>query len=199
MDSDVQVVQRVIDGDRDTFAILVHRYSREVFCVVGRRVPGEAVESVAQEVFVSAFRSLGLYEPDQPFEHWLLRIARRRCCDYWRERRREHERPNATLSQEQSQWLERVSAGMSQEIFEQDGRRAAAMEVVQHALGQLGPEDRILIECVYFEELSLKEVAATLNWSLAKVKVRAFRARQKLRQIIEQLTGAKSDPPTREV
>ena len=199
MNSDVQVVQRVLAGDRDAFEILVYRYSRHVFGVVGRRVPAEAIESIAQEVFVSAFRSLGLYEPDQPFEHWLLRIARRRCCDYWRQRRGKHETCHTALSDEQSSWLERVSAEVSQNVFEQDGQRAEAMEVVQHALGQLGPEDRTLIECIYFEELPLKEVAATLSWSLPKVKVRAFRARQKLRQIIERLTVAKVDVPITEV
>ena len=196
---DADIVKRAASGDADAFETLLRQHSRPVFATVARRVPADAVEFVAQEVFVSAFRSLGLYEPDRPFEHWLLRIARRRCCDYWRKRRRNRETSNTALSDEQFEWLERASAGVSQDVFKQDGRRAETVEVVQHALGQLGPEDRTLIECIYFEELPLKEVAATLNWSLPKVKVRAFRARQKLRQIIERLPVAKVDLPTKEV
>jgi RNA polymerase sigma-70 factor (ECF subfamily) len=185
--SDVQVVRRVLKGDREAFEVLVRRYSRQVFAVVGRHVPVDAVESVAQEAFVSAFRSLGIYEPEQPFEHWLLRIARRRCCDYWRQRQRRREIPDTVLSEEQSSLLERMSARRARDEFERDGRQADAKDLVLQALGQLNPEDRLLVECIYFEQLPLREVAASLNWSLPKAKVRAFRIRKKLRQIIEQL------------
>jgi len=188
MDNDVQVVQRVLEGDRDAFEILLRRYSGKVFAVVGRRVPAAAVESVAQEVFVSAFRSLGLYEPEQLFEHWLLRIARRRCCDYWRQRRKAREICDTAMSDDQSSLLEIVSAAQARDQFEQDCRREEAQELVWRALGQLNPEDRLLVECIYLDRLPLAEVAATLDWSLAKVKVRAFRVRKKLRQIVERLS-----------
>ena len=171
----------------DAFDVLVRRYSQQVFEVVGRRVPANDLESVAQAVFVSAFRSLGIYEPRQPFEHWLLRIARRRCYDYWRQRQRRHEMPNTCLSEEQFQWFDRVSGGLSREVFERECQREEAAEVVHKALAKLSPDDRVLVECMYFEELPLKEVAATLGWSLSKAKVRAFRARKKLRQIVEHL------------
>ena len=187
MNDDVQVVQRVLDGDRDAFAILVHRHGGEVFGVVGRRVPAEAVESVAQEVFVSAFRSLGLYEPEQLFGHWLLRIARRRCCDYWRQRQRDREIADTAMSDEQASLLETVSAVRAREEFDRQCRQGEAEELVRLALGQLCPEDRALVECLYFDRLPLAEVAATLDWSLTKVKVRAFRVRKELRQIMERL------------
>ena len=145
------------------------------------------VEFVAQDVFVSAFRSLNMYKPRQPFEHWLLRIARRRCYDYWRQRQRRHEMPSTCLSEEQFQWLDCVSVGLSREVFERECEREEAAEVVHRALARLSPEDRVLVECMYFEELPIKEVAATLGWSLSKAKVRAFRARKKLRQIVERL------------
>jgi len=187
MGEDAGIIRAVLDGDVDAFAVLVRRYSQRVFEVVGRRVPANDLECVAQAAFVSAFRSLGMYEPGQLFEHWLLRIARRRCCDYWRDRRRRHELPEAGLSDDQRQWLERVSAGLRWDEFERECQREEAVEVVHKALAELDPENRVLVECIYFEELPLKEVAATLEWSLSKVKVRAFRARKKLRQIIERL------------
>lgn len=187
MESDLRVVRQVIAGDVDAFEVLLRRYSRAVFATVARRVPGDEVESVAQETFVSAFRSLSLYEPDQPFVRWLLRIARRRCCDYWRQRRRSHEIPDASLSSEQLRQLEDAAAARSQETHQKAHNQENAGELVQRALGGLGPEDRVLVECIYFEELPLKEVAATLDWSVAKVKVRAFRARRKLREYIERL------------
>ncbi len=187
MGEDAGVIRAVLDGDVDAFAILVRRYSQRVFEVVGRRVPANDLESVAQAVFVSAFRSLSMYEPRQPIEHWLLRIARRRCCDYWRDRRRRHELPEARLSDDQRKWLERVSARLRWDEFERECQRQEAAEVVHKALAKLDPKDRVLVECMYFEELPLKEVAATLDWSLSKAKVRAFRTRKKLRQIVEHL------------
>jgi RNA polymerase sigma-70 factor, ECF subfamily len=185
--NDLHVVRQVVAGDVDAFEVLLRRYSRAVFATVARRVPADEVEVVAQETFVSAFRSLGSYEPDQPFLHWLLRIARRRCVDYWRQRGRSHEIPAASLSAEQIRQLEDAAEVRSQETELQAHRRENAAEIVQQALAGLDPEDRLLIECIYFEDLPLKEVAATLEWSLAKVKVRAFRARRKLRDRIEKL------------
>ena len=188
-ESDPRVVKQVMEGDVNAFEVLLRRHSRVVFGVVARRVPADEVEFVAQEVFVSAFQSLHLYEPDQPFLRWLLRIARRRCCDYWRRRHRSHEISDASLSIEQTRQLEAGATARSQEMFQRKQQQSEAEELMQKALGGLGPEDRLLVECIYFEDLPLKEVAATLDWSLAKVKVRAFRARRKLRGRIEQLTG----------
>ena len=185
VETDQHAIARVLAGDRDAFEVLLRRYSRSVFKAVARRVPRDMVESVAQDVFISAFRSLGQYEPEQPFEHWLLRIARRRCCDYWRGRSRHRETPDTALSIEQLRSFQDASTARSLSLFEEARHRAEAQEVVQRALGQLDAEDRILIECIYFEQLPLAEVAATLEWSLPKVKVRAFRARKKMREIIE--------------
>jgi RNA polymerase sigma-70 factor, ECF subfamily len=194
MESDLQVVRQVIAGDVDAFEVLLRRYSRLVFATVARRVPFDEVDSVAQDTFVSAFRSLRLYEPDQPFMRWLLRIARRRCVDYWRQRRRSHEVSLASLSSEQIRQLEDAAATRSQETCQKGHNQENAGELVHRALAGLDPEDRLLVECIYFEELPLKEVAATLDWSLAKVKVRAFRARRKLREYIEKLTAADDRP-----
>jgi RNA polymerase sigma-70 factor (ECF subfamily) len=100
-----------------------------------------------------------------------------------------HEIPDASLSLEQVRQLEDVAAARSRETLEKTHGRQDAEELVQRALSGLDPEDRLLVECIYFEDMPLKEVAATLDWSLAKVKVRAFRARRKLREFIEKLTA----------
>jgi RNA polymerase sigma-70 factor, ECF subfamily len=146
--SDLHVVRQVVAGDMDAFEVLLRRYSRAVFATVARRVPVDEVEVVAQETFVSAFRSLGAYEPDQPFLHWLLRIARRRCVDYWRQRGRSREIPAASLSAEHIRQLEDAAEVRSQETELQARRRENAAEIVQQALAGLDPEDRLLIECM---------------------------------------------------
>lgn len=187
---DARVVKAVLDGDVDAFEVLVRRYSEDVFEVVSRRVPPDEVDGVAQEVFISAFRSLDAYEERQLFRHWLRRIARRRCCDYWRERRRQPKIMDTVCSDAQHQWLKRISIGAGQEEFEKECERREAQEVVHLALRGLTPEDRTLVECVYFEGLPLREVAATLGWSVAKTKIRAYRVRRRLRDIVERLAVA---------
>lgn len=80
-DEDGTAIRQVLAGEVDRFEVLLRKYSDRVFSMVGRKVPAGDVAAVAQEVFVSAFRSLGSFEAVQPFEHWLARIVRRRCCD----------------------------------------------------------------------------------------------------------------------
>ena len=145
---DLDVITRVLGGDREAFEILLRRHGDRVFKIVARRVRAEDVESVAQEVFVAAFRSLRTYAGRQPFENWLACIARRRCCDYWR--CQERRVPTATLPLEVDQrtWLEQVSSGLSVEAFERECERKEAADVMQAALSRLAAEDRALIESI---------------------------------------------------
>jgi len=184
---DLDVITRVLGGDGEAFDILLRQHGDRVFKIVARRVRTEDVESVAQEVFVAAFRSLRTYRGKQPFENWLARIARRRCCDYWRCQERRVPTATVPLEVDQRAWLEQVSYGLSVEAFERECERKEAVEVMQAAMSQLDAEDRALIQSIYFEDVPLREVAATLGWSLAKVKVRAYRVRNRLHRVIERM------------
>ena len=189
-DDDLAAIQRVMAGEADAFEVVLRKYSPRVFALVGRKIPQADIESVSQDVFLSAFRSLGTYEALQPFEHWLARIVRRRCCDYWRERERRDkvefismdgpERPGLALD---------VMAAVPHSGPQNEGRSEAG-EQLQRALAGLNAEDRALLEGVYFEEVPLKEMAVTLGWSLVKTKVRAFRARSKLRVMMDAMSGS---------
>lgn len=185
MESDLDIVRRVRSGQVDDFEILLRRHSAQVFQSVGRRIPVGDVPAVAQDVFVSAFRSLETYAGRQPFEHWLMRIALRRCCDYWRVRGRNRETTDPDGEGILSDWMERISRDLSRDVFEKGRAREDACEAVQGALARLDAEDRSLVEGIYFEDQPLQAMADALGWSLAKVKVRAHRARRKLRAMLE--------------
>jgi len=187
MDEDRVVIGKIMGGDVDAFEVLLRKYSPRVFSMVGHKVPVSDVEAVAQDVFLSAFRSLGSYEAVQPFENWLSRIIRRRCCDYWRNRERSDRVESASMDDPDCPWMERTLAGLSHSVLHQENARQDAMERVRRGLWELDPEDRVLIESVYFEQVPLKEVAATFAWSMVKTKVRAHRARKKLRLIMESI------------
>ncbi len=186
MDEDKRVVRQVLGGDIDVFDILVRKYSQPVFETVARRVPFNDVESVCQEVFIAAFQSLHTYGKCKPFEHWVRRIARRRCCDYWRSKHSKKQQLHETYDHVEDHWFETQCAHSAREVYRTNLEREATAEMLQRALSELNAAERAVVECVYFEGLSLKEVGATFGWSLANVKVRAYRARKKLRVIIEE-------------
>ncbi|MBP7829787.1 MAG: RNA polymerase sigma factor [Kiritimatiellae bacterium] len=185
MESDAEIVQRVVGGDVEAFEHLLRRHAARVFENVGRRVPAAEVPAVAQDVFLGAFRSLASYGRRQPFDHWLLRIARRRCYDYWRLRKRVDRHRAEPRDENARDWLERVTAGPVCEQGREEAGREEAARAVRQALEALDPEDRAMMEAVYFEEVPLKDVAAGFGWSLAKTKMRALRARRALRGILE--------------
>lgn len=189
---DGDIITQVLGDDVDAFDILLRRHGDRIFKIVARRVRAEDVESVAQEVFVSAFRSLRSYEGKQPFENWLARIARRRCCDYWRHQKRRLPAEMVPLDVNQRVWLEQVSSSLSVEAFERECERKEAIEIMQAAMLQLNAEDRALIESIYFEDVPFREVAATFGWSLAKVKVRAYRVRNRLHRVVERMFESKA-------
>jgi RNA polymerase sigma-70 factor (ECF subfamily) len=189
MDTEKQIIRAVLAGNTDAFSALVNRHGQAVFRCVGRRVPSDDVENVCQEAFLSAFKSLKTYGFRQPFENWLIRIARRRACDYWRGRERVLETLSPELEPRQRDWLEKAALSLSVEEHKKLLQDREAAEMVGLVLGCLEVEDRALIEGMYFEGISLGEMAGTLEWSIPKTKVRAFRARLKLRNAIKRLLG----------
>ncbi|HRZ11825.1 MAG TPA: RNA polymerase sigma factor [Kiritimatiellia bacterium] len=186
MESDAEIVRQVLDGDANAYERLLRRHAPRVFEAVGRRVPAADVPAVAQDVFLAAYRSLGAYGQRNPFDHWLLRIARRRCCDYWRARGRREGRFAESLDADERAELDRVMAATAREQQRESEAREESISLVQKALASLDAEDRAMMEAVYFEEAPLKDVAAGFGWSLAKTKMRALRARRALRGILEQ-------------
>ena len=181
---DADIIRRVLSGDVDLFESLIERYKQHVFAIVKNHVPYNRVEEVAHEVFVQAYKSLSTYSAKSPFEHWLSRIAVRRCCDFWREHKRSKEIPISVLSENHQDWIEGVLSASSHDEFESQSNKQEAGEVVAWALGQLGPDDRMVLTMVHLEGHPVKDVAKLLGWSVAKVKVRALRSRYTLRKIV---------------
>lgn len=174
MTEDAAAVRKVLDGDVDAFEILVEKYKNLVFSVVGRRVPEADAPDIAHEVFLKAYRSLGSLSDPALFKSWLMTLAARTCCDYWRK----------------SKGFVMVSIDESEQDNlpdERGGRGESEKELLNYVMEKLTSEEKTLIEMIYFEERSLKESAAVFGWGLANTKVKAMRARHKMRKIIQEL------------
>ncbi len=187
--SDREIIQRIIDGDADAFAQILKKYKACVMGIVSRHVPYDHVEETAHNVFVRAYQSLEIFRGDDKFRNWLGSIAVRTCYDFWRERYRSKEVPMSTLTQQHQEWLENVISDTSDQAFSQHGSREEARELLDWALAKLSAEDRIVLELVYLEGLTVKEAAESLGWTAANVKVRTFRSRKKLHKLLSGLIG----------
>lgn len=180
-ESDLELIRRILNGEGELYRLLIEANSQQVSVIVSKRVDWGEVDVVAHDVFVRAFNSLATYRGEQPFSHWLSKIAVRECIDVWRRRARVRESSFSELSTEQQQLLDSLG---TRELTSDEERHVAA-DYLRKALSQLSPEDRAVVILVHVEELSIAEAAELLGWSRVNVKVRAHRARQKLRKIIE--------------
>jgi len=180
------IVKRVLEGEVNAFALLMERYQDYVLAIVKRHAPPNQVEELIQEVFIKAFQSLKGWRQAGRFRAWLSVIAVRTCYDYWRKHYRTREVPMSALSEAHREWLDRVLADASETTWQDITRRREAREILDWALDQLSAADRMVLELVYLEGQPVKEAARLLGWTVANVKVRAFRARRKINKLLLQ-------------
>lgn len=158
-------------GDEGAFAALVRAHERRVFRLAGRFFRRrEDVEEVAQETFLLAWRKLDGYRAAAPLEHWLTRVCLN-CC-YQRLRRARP--PGEELPEE----------------LPGTGPDPAARLEVERLLRRLPPADRFVLLLLDGEGWSVEEIARRLGWTTVNVKVRAHRARKRLRRVLEEVPDA---------
>ncbi len=154
------------EGDTGAFSDLVRLHQRRIFRLAGRFFRRrEDVEDAAQDTFLTAWRRLSTYRGRAPFEHWLSRVCLN-CC-YARLRRA---RP------------EEIQVDMS--VLREPGFDPHAAIEVERLLSRLSPGDRFVLLLLDGEGWSVAEIASRLGWTTMNVKVRAHRARKKLRKVL---------------
>jgi RNA polymerase sigma-70 factor, ECF subfamily len=167
-------------------ALVEHLYPL-VMRIVRSHLPRRlAEEDLAQEVFLKLFSRIEQYRPqrDTPFEHWVSRLAVRTCLDSLRAERRRPELRWGDLAEESGAWLKYMLSAVEAAPHTP---AAAARETLEILLRQLAPAERLVLTLLDLEQRSVKEVSQTTGWSMTLVKVRAFRARGRLRNIGEAL------------
>lgn len=182
--NDAELLQRIRAGALDDFAELVRRHQARVFGILRRyERDAQRVEDLAQETFLKTWRALAQFDGRAPFEHWISRIAVRTALDHLRrEKRRRNEIALPDLGADALDWLRSPD-----EKNEVDSRDAA--EILHRALRQLSPVDRAVITMQELQGCSVKEIAAALGVSGVAVRVRALRARAKLKRALETMAG----------
>ena len=174
---DQQNIDRVLSGDTNAFENLVARYKYMVFTLALKMVRNrEDAEEVAQDVFLKAFTALKTYKGEAKFSTWLYKIAYHRSLDHLKKNKRRLRTSAIDISEEYN------IAGLSDtmDALESADRR----QMIREALEELAPDDGVVITLYYFEELSLKEIAKVMDLTPNNVKVRLFRSRSRLAEIL---------------
>jgi len=187
--SDLELARAARTQDEGAFAEIVRRYSPRVFHVAHRffRDRGHA-EEAAQETFLKAFAQMKSFEGRGSMEGWLTRIATNTCLNILRSAKRRPEVVASDLSDDETEWLERVSDLSGRQSLDAE-QKVIAADLAEKLLETLAPEDRLALTMIDGEGASVNEVVEVTGWSESKVKVRAFRARKKAREALEKLVG----------
>jgi RNA polymerase sigma-70 factor (ECF subfamily) len=180
-----QVRQRDEDAARALFRHLYPLVARLVRSHLPRRT---SQEDLVQTVFMKVFANLDRFSGTVPLEHWVSRIAINTCLNQLAAEKTRPELRCADLSEEQAEALEAVTAGPGEADPSQN---LAAREIVEKLLPQLAPADRLLLTLLHLEGRSVEEVRQITGWNVPVIKVRAFRARRKLRKEFEKLMEEK--------
>lgn len=190
MNVEPQLVVRAREGDQAAFNELVQLCRKRVMSIVGRLIgKPEDVEDVAQDVFLRLYYSLGQLSAPELFDRWLYRLTVNAAYDYMRKSRRRKESRMADLSEAQVVMAD-ASAGELQGRREE--RNSTLRDFVHWLLSGVSEEDRILLMLKEVEGLSVKELEQIYGANENALKVRLFRARQR---VLKSYEKSQAKPP----
>ncbi len=180
---DFTLIERASKGEDSAFNEIVRAYRRRILGTIGRLIGRpEDVEDVGQVVFLRLYESLEQLRTPEMFEPWLYRLTVNASYDYLRRKRRRPESRMADLSEEQ---VILADASASMDRGTEDARKAATRELVESLLSAVSEEDRILLTLKEVEGLSIRELEQIYQAKENAIKVRLFRARQRVLKAFE--------------
>lgn len=172
------LIERARRGDDAAYSEVVRAYRKRILGTIARLIGRpEDVEDVGQEVFFRLYNSLDQLRTPEVFEPWLYRLTVNAAYDYLRKQKRRKESRMSDLS-EQAVLMADASAGSKAE--NEHRRRTRVREEVESLLGQISEDDRILLTLKEVEGLTLKELEKVYSVNENALKVRLFRARQRV-------------------
>ena len=188
---DRELVRRAQKEDKEAFELLVERHKSRVFAVAGGILRNrEDVEDVAQQVFLKAYFSLKRFDQRAAFSTWLYKITVNECWDVLRKRKVRPLVFEAELSEEQAQKYR--AAEDVQDGTPDISERLEKREELDRLLECLDERDRLMLVLKEVRGFSVEEIAAILEINGNTVKVRLFRARQRIVERTKRKEAAKA-------
>jgi RNA polymerase sigma factor (sigma-70 family) len=170
--NDTQLIGRILDGDKSGYAVLVDKY-KDLAYTIAYRILGkrEDAEEVVQDAFVKAFQNLSSFRQKAKFSTWLYRIIYNTAISRHR--------------QKKPHWqsIEEIKVPENADEF-MAGEEEDRHKMLETAMQQLREEDRILLTLYYVDESSVDDLHSILSISKANVKIKLFRARKRLQELV---------------
>ena len=137
-------------------------------------------------IFIKVFQKLSQFSGKVPIEHWVSRIAVNTCLNQIEAEKTRPELRHADLSEEEQAVVENLTASPDELNPDQ---KVASRQLVEHLLDLLKPVERLVIDLLYLRGRSVEEVRNLTGWSTSVIKVRAFRARRKMKAQLEKISA----------
>ena len=175
---DQELIERARGGDAAAFNEIVLAYRKRILGTVSRLIGRpEDVEDVAQEVFARLYYSLDQLRTTAVFETWLYRLTSNTAYDYLRRVKRRNESRMSDLSEQQ---VTVADADAGRKRQDEEGRRTKVREFMEALFRHVSEEDQVLLKLKEVEGLSLRELEQIYGVNERTLKVRLFRARQRV-------------------
>jgi RNA polymerase sigma factor (sigma-70 family) len=180
------LVEAALRNDDEAARELVRRlYPLVAKLVRAHRPRRTAEEDLCQMIFIKVFQKLSQFSGTVPLEHWVSRIAVNTCLNQIEAEKARPELRYADLSEEEQAVVENLATS-ARELAPDE--RLASRQLVEHLLGLLKPVERLAIDLLYLQGRSVEEIHKITGWSVALIKVRAFRARQKMKDQLAKIS-----------
>ena len=171
-------IEGALGGEDRAYERLVKRYEQDVASWMWRFTRDRNdLEELVQEAFIQAYFSLPRFRGEASFKTWLLSIATRVGTGYWKRKARDKARDKILPEWAMMQGEEALPSPHE------------ASDLLHGLLGQLQSKDRLILTLMYWEEMSTREIAQLTGTSHSLVKVRALRARRRLRRLLQDSEG----------
>jgi RNA polymerase sigma-70 factor (ECF subfamily) len=184
-----ELVQAALQHDEEAARELVRQlYPLVAKMVRSHRPRRTSEEDLCQMIFIKVFQKLDQFSGKVPIEHWVSRIAVNTCLSQIESEKVRPELRHADLSEEEQAVVENLAS--SNEELAPD-RQLASRQLVEHLLETLKPAERLVIDLLYLQGRSVEEIHEMTGLGVAAIKVRAFRARQRMKTQLQKMSAKK--------
>jgi len=181
-EADEKIIGQVLNGNRNAYALLVDEYKDRVYSLaLGIVRNRELAEEIAQDAFVKAFGSLKKFRKEAGFSTWIYRITYNTAISELRKKKK--------TSQVAEEQFENLASTQANEALAEADEKEARLEMIEKAVKELPPEEQLMVTLYYLEENSVQQISKVTGFSASNVKVKLFRLRKKLRQLVENVAS----------
>jgi len=181
--TDQDLIKQVLEGDNNSFNILVNRYKASLYWVI-YKVVGNATDSedLTSECIIKAYKNLNTYSNEYAFSTWLHKIGYNRAIDFVRNRNKQPNSINNSISIEDNI---SNSISSSESSIEDKMIELELNDIIGNGISQLKPFHRSLIHMRFFQDMTYEEISKKLNKPVGTIKTGLFRAKKILYKLMK--------------